>query len=525
MKVLLIYPNVIEHGDIPIALTVLAAVLKKSGHLVNVFDCSQYVPDVDANAVKVSYGMFKPAPLPPIPPPPRKNIENMEKDLVDSFKDFHADIVGITNTSRTYPLGLKCSRVIKKHYPDTLTVFGGIHPTISSDEVISEDCVDVVCVGEGEDALLELCDAMEAKKNIYDIKNLWIKDRKNPKNIYRNHPRPLKNLDTLPAQDFSGFHEYEFYRPLDGKLYKMMNTEISRGCIFKCHYCSNCFLQKLFKDLGNYNRRKSPEIAISHLKELKEKYGFNAIRFWDEDFTILPVSYLKEFSRLYKKEINLPFIVYAGTRTITEEKVGYLKDMGCITMAMAIESGNYWMRKNILNRDIKDEDIVRKYEIVKKSGIRVSAYNMIGLPFETRSMIFDTIYLNRRVDPATSSAAVYMPYPRTRLAEITEEFGLLKDTSDYDSLSTSLESPHLGKDDINGLARTFTLYTKIPEEFFPVLEKCEKDEELSAKLFPLLLKHLEEKKIDLSNIELSSEIKNMLSKAVKTNYEKTECPE
>jgi radical SAM superfamily enzyme YgiQ (UPF0313 family) len=477
-----------EHGDIPIALTILSAVLKLAGHSVGVFDCSQYVPEISLQSIKESFGMFKPVPPPPVPAPQRRDIRHLHEDLVRAVNVFNADIIGLTVTSGTYSLGLTCSKIIKKHFPNIIVIFGGIHATVCPDEVIKEASVDIICVGEGEDALLELCEALQKKKSINKIKNLWVKDKKEPEVIYKNPLRNLKDLSTLPVQDFSDFNEYDFYRPLDGKTYKMANTDISRGCVFKCSYCSNHFLQELFSGCGNYHRRKDPYLAVVHLKELKDRYQFNAVRFWDEDFTVFPVTYLKELARLYRKEVNLPFIVYAGTRTVTQEKVRYLKEMGCITMAMGIESGNYWMRKYVLNRDISDEDIIKKYKIVKQSGIRVSAYNMIGLPFETREMVFDTINLNRKIKPATSSVTPYLPYPKTRLGEITKEFGLVKKTLDYDSVKTDLDSPHLNKMEVNGLIRTFSLYTKLPKKFFPLLKKCEEDEQFARKTFPMLIK-------------------------------------
>lgn len=490
MKILLIYPQIHERGDIPISLTLLDAVLKSAGHSVDIFDCSQYVPEVNVQSIKEGFGMFKPAPPPPVPAPPRKDISRLHEDLVSVLAVFKPDIAGVTVTSGTYPLALECSRSIKKHFSGITVIFGGPHPTICPEETIQEKSVDIICVGEGEDALIELCEAFEGKRPLNDIKNLWIKDRAKPDVIYRNTLRNFKDLNTLPVQDFSGFNEYDFYRPLDGKIYKMMNTEISRGCVFKCAYCSNHFLQEVFNGCGTYHRRKKPDVAVAHLKELKDKYKFNAVRFWDEDFTVLPENYMKELSQLYKKEIRLPFVVYAGTRTVTSQKVEYLKEMGCITMAMAIESGNYWIRKYVLNRDITNEDIIKKYKIVKDSGIRVSAYNMIGLPFETREMVFDTIELNRRVKPAASSVAAYLPYPKTRLAEIAVEFGMLKKAPNYSAVETDLDTPHLSRDEINGLVRTFALYTKLPKKFFPILKKCEKDEQFARKAFPELIGHL-----------------------------------
>ena len=490
MNALFIYPQITMRGNIPIALTTLCAVLRTAGHSVTVFDCSQYVPKDGRGQTQEAIGMFLPAPEPPVPRPMR-DLMNIEEDLYNAVNDFNPDLICFTATTGTYSFGLRCSNIIKKKFPNIPIIFGGVHPTFCPEEVINEKSVDFICIGEGEDALLELCNAIEEKKPVNRIKNIWAKDKKDHKNIYKNPTRMLKDLDTLPVQDFSDFDTYEFYRPLDGKTLKMMNTDISRGCVFKCTYCANAEMQKLFKDKGNYHRWKSPDIAIKHLEELKGKYGFEIIRFWDEDFTTFPVRYLREFSALYKKRINLPFLIYAGTRTITEEKVACLKEMNCVTIAMAIESGNPWIRKNLLNRNISDAEIIKKYEIVKNSNIRVSAYNMIGLPFETRKMVFDTINLNRKVKADTSSVSPFKPYPKTRLGEVSKEFGFLQKEPDYSSNNTDLDSPYLRREEIDGLLRTFPLYVKLPEKFFPLLEKCEKDEMFAVKTFPDLVKHLE----------------------------------
>lgn len=181
--------------------------------------------------MKVKMGMFKPTPLPPVPQPPSRNLSLLEDDLLQIVNQFGPGLIAITSTSGTYPMGLKCSRIVKQHFSDIPVIMGGIHPTICPEEVIQEPSVDMICIGEGEDALLELCDAIESHKMITAIQNLWIKNSQSPEVIQRNPLRPFKNLDTLPLQDFSDFHEYELYRPLDGNIYKMINTELSRGCV------------------------------------------------------------------------------------------------------------------------------------------------------------------------------------------------------------------------------------------------------------------------------------------------------
>ena len=189
---------------------------------------------------------------------------------------------------------------------------------------------------------------------------------------------------------------------------------------------------------------------------------------------------------LYKKEIGLPFLVYADTRSITEEKVMILKDMGCVTMAIGIESGNYWMRRYVLNRDITKEEIIRKFEIAKKSGIRISTYNMIGLPFETREMVFETIRLNRQVDAAASTVGPFKPFPKTRLGDIARQFGMIMRKPDFLTLESEMSTPYIDDKQIDGLVRTFAYYLKVPEQLFPILELCENDKKLAEMLLPHL---------------------------------------
>jgi len=486
MRILLIYPHNLGYGDIPIALTVLAAVLRRGDHQVRVFDCSFYANDEYVRSMKELYGMVKRSSKPPVEAPERKDFSELRKDLIEAVASYRPDLIGVTATTATYELGLECSRIAKSIDPGIKAVFGGVHPTLCPDDVISDNAVDIVCIGEGEEALLELCDALDRKRSINSIKNLWIKDRDNIRQITRNEPRPFLDMDSLPVQDFQDFSEYSLYRPFDGRMYKMLHTELSRGCVFDCSYCANHILRENLKGCGRYHRHKTPETAVRQLRELKDRYGFNFIRFWDEDFTGHNINYMKRFAELFKREVNLPFLIYADTRSINEEKVDCLKEMGCVTMAIGIESGSYWIRKYILNRNITDDEIIRKFAIARESGIRISSYNMIGLPFETREMVFETISLNRKVSVAASTVGPFKPFPGTRLTDLAEKYGMIRKKPDFLSLESEMCTPHMNGEEIDGLVRTFNFYIRLPEKWFPILEACEKDGKIADMILPNL---------------------------------------
>lgn len=117
--------------------------------------------------------------------------------------------------------------------------------------------------------------------------------------------------------------------------------------------------------------------------------------------------------------------------------------------------------------------------------IRVTTYNMIGFPFETRDMAFDTIELNRKVKAAMSGVWPFKPFPKTRLTSLANEYGVTKKDADYCSIESEICTPHLKEKDINGLVSTFSFYVKVPRRLFPLLEKCKKDEAIAKQIFTI----------------------------------------
>ena len=95
-----------------------------------------------------------------------------EKNL-EKIGELRPDFVGFSCMTMKYQWNLKFARMIKERYPLIKIVFGGPHPTALPEIVIQEDCVDYVCVGEGEDALIDLMENSDCT----NIKNIWCKNQ------------------------------------------------------------------------------------------------------------------------------------------------------------------------------------------------------------------------------------------------------------------------------------------------------------------------------------------------------------
>ena len=94
------------------------------------------------------------------------------KDLDKLVNSFQPNLVAMSCTEDIFSLGLRLLQHIDRH--NILTIVGGVFPTFAPHKVIRNKEIDIVCVGEGEDALIELCSRLRDGKKYDDINNLWI---------------------------------------------------------------------------------------------------------------------------------------------------------------------------------------------------------------------------------------------------------------------------------------------------------------------------------------------------------------
>ena len=488
MKVLFLNPSRAGQGNIPINIPLLISCARKHNHTVTLFDLSDYEAFNDKSYEDL---FFKACPF----DIPRVSQErslfyngsidigvgllttNYVKDLYHTMTVLRPDIVAVSCLSVDFDFIVEELRQLKREFGFKV-LFGGIHTILLTEEVISNDICDFVCTGEGEVSFVQLLDALDQGSSLFDVKGIWFKLNGE---IHRNEMNELTDLSKLPTLDLSDFDPIHFYRPFDGKRYKMVNYELSRGCPFFCSYCVNGTLKKKYAGLGKYHRVKTVGQAISELKSLVQNYGFEFVRFWDEDFTSISEQTLAEFAQRYKKEIDLPFIVYARVETVTVKKVELLRDMGCRTFAMGIECGNEFIRKNVLNRHMTNETIRSKFSMVKSYGIRVSAYNMIGLPLESRDSIFDTIELNRDVKADSFSVTLLEPYRGTPVRELCEKEGMNRQSrTAYNKIQFVPRG--MTEKELQGLFRTFKFYVKSDKVDWSVIQQAETDDVVYERL-------------------------------------------
>lgn len=457
MKVLLIYPDFSpqayvdeKFGFYSEGLASISSVLKRAGHEVRLYHIMR----------QVALDEFL------------ETIKYYSPDLIG----FHLRTSNFLEISRYIPY-------IKKDGIQAPIICGGYHPSLAPDEVLNMPGVDMICIGESEFPLLELCDAMEHGKEFRNIKNIWVKT---DNDIIRNPIRPLiENLDELPLPDFDLF---DFDNLTSSKIYTA-GVMLSRGCPFNCAYCCNHAIRNLYPNKAKYARKRSPQNAIRYLKKLLSSYKYiKYITFWDNNLSY-PHEWFYEFIFLYKSEIHLPFSCNLHPNTVDETVVNSLKEAGCYRVHIGVEHGNEPFRRNILNRNISNNQIIKVFSLCRAAGISTLSYNMVNSPLETPSIFLDTVRLNALIKPTRALAAIFYPYPGTDAYNMSLKHGLITLLVNY-SAEIILQNTKFPKPQVKFFSLYFRVLIKVYQFIFKLPKKvrfaCEKlfDSILISKYLP-----------------------------------------
>jgi len=391
VKILFIYPNLYAQVGFNYGVASLSAVLKQHGHETALMNVNE----------KLGYPL---------------ELERIRREA----EEFGPDLIGFSAVTNQYKYVLQMAGFLKQHFP-VPQICGGIHATLAPDEVLQSGCFDFVCRGEGEYALLELADRLEKGGDVSSIENIWLMKEGN---IIRNPVRPFVRLEDLPRKDYEIFNFQKMIDAKDG----WVGVMASRGCPFRCTYCFNHQMVNLYQDdLGisgkalNYIRHYPAEEVLKELEYLLSRYRNIRMFIFDDDLFTFNKSYLMEFCKKYRERVGLPFVVNAHVKMIDGEMASALKDAGCRIVKFGLESGSERIRREILNRPMKDEDIIQAFHTVEQAGIHTSAFVMIGLPHETREDLMMTIDLLARIKPGRFRWAIFFPYVNTEAYEISRK--------------------------------------------------------------------------------------------------------
>ncbi len=391
MNILLLQPPLRESGVHPssyppMGLTALAAYLRQNGHRVKVFDA---------------------------------NIEQATTaDIVGLVKETVPTMVGITSMSANIDLAFELADAIKLLNRKIWIVAGGVHPTVAPEHTLSNKNIDVIVLGEGELTLLELVEAIATGSKFDEIKGIGI--RRNGDYLYTPSRGLIADINKLPIPAYDLVNMEKYKSPYSTRKPFVFMVR-SRGCVFKCTFCSNN------KTYGPTFRCQTAERTVEEIEYLIEDFGVKEILFKDTELT-LDKKLGNLCDLLTDKNFDLTGSCNGRVSNVNYELLKKMKDAGCTTITYGIESGDEEILKNI-KKPIRLEDAREAVKMTKELGLQVITNFMIGNPEDTKETIEKTIHFAIELDSDYTQFGFATPLPGTELRVQAEKNKWLLDTS------------------------------------------------------------------------------------------------
>ncbi len=314
---------------------------------------------------------------------------------------------------------------------DIIVVLFGLHPSSRSEACLENPEVDFVVVGEPENTISELVEALAKKKADYkDIDGLGY--RQNGEPILNKKRALIENLDALPfpARHLLPMDVYAQavkQNPLRGEITKPYTIIItSRGCPYNCVFCSNCIVW------GKQWRPRSPKNVIDEVEQVITKFGIKQVDFSDDNMTLDKQRMGEICDLIVQRGLRFEWFTPNGIRadSLDEALLRKMKAAGCKKIRIAPESGVQRIVDKVIQKNQDLKAVENAVVLCKKVGIKVGCFFVIGLIGETKADIEKTIefaYKLRQLGADTFIFSIAMPLYGTAFYEQAKEGGFLRE--------------------------------------------------------------------------------------------------
>ncbi len=348
-------------------------------------------------------------------------IEHADKNWLDKVQVFQPDIIAFSVLTGSYRWALDKAALLKAKFNKPI-IFGGVHVFLNPESTIANLAIDAVCTGEGENAILNLCNSFDKGGIDYNTEGFWF--RATDGTIKKNAPAKLiDDLDSLPFADRSIYYKY----PAIAKR-NILPVLGSRGCPYTCTYCFIPSAKKLFSGLGKFIRERSAENILLEVKQcIEQSPSKEFVHFVEDHFgnnREVALEVLQGVSKFKNGKLGWGGAIRVE-RFNKEDYVAALSKTNHGLLGIAVECGDEKYRKEVLKRDVKNQEIIDSANLAHKYGIKFDTLNMVGLPGETFEQALMTLDLNIKIRPEFANCYVYQPFPGTELQQYSVEHRLI----------------------------------------------------------------------------------------------------
>ena len=320
----------------------------------------------------------------------RVMLEEVER--VDTSEFEQADVICISSLTSTAPGSYQYADFIRNVYPDKIVIMGGTHPTFMPDEAL--DHCNFVVRGEGEDALVELLQCLEAGDNFRHIANLSWKEEGQ---TFHNPERPkTEDLDVLPIPDFGLVPK--------GKM-DIMSIQTQRGCPWDCSFCTVTKLN------GHKLRGHSVERVLDMIETYLQNPDFVYLFIADDIFNVPVERTMAIMQGMIDRKLRIPWA--AQMRHEISKQPALLKKMheaGCDRIMVGFESVDETALE-LYGKKETARDVEQAIDVIHNHGIDIHAMFIAGVDSDRLETIKHQFEFAKRKDLATSQCMILVHLP------------------------------------------------------------------------------------------------------------------
>lgn len=344
---------------------------------------------------------------------PSHVLEMTFKEIFRKIETEKPDIVGVTTTTENRFLSFKLAKVAKRANPDAFVVLGGPHcKTTAEDTLTHIPEIDGVVSGEGEETMVDLARAVEAKAGLDKVLGLSYRDKDGE--IIHNGKRMLfKDLNNLPlpARHLIPHDAYNFTMDIPGRgKLKAANLMTSRGCPFTCTFCATP------SNWGTKVRALTPENVVNEIEHCMDKYGAEAIWFYDDTYNFNRKRTAEICDLMIERKLNVSWFCEVRVDILTKELAAKMAEAGLYYAGFGIESGNERVCRDIITKKATLKQAYDAISWFNEFGVIPNPFFIFSHPTETWNEAQETVEVFEDVkDRCDVSAAILHIYPGTPL--------------------------------------------------------------------------------------------------------------
>ncbi|MCB9913734.1 MAG: B12-binding domain-containing radical SAM protein [Planctomycetes bacterium] len=328
------------------------------------------------------------------------------------------DVVGLSIYSPTRYESFRTAQLVRDTLgPSVPIVAGGPHVSaVPEDTLAHVEAIDHVVAGEGDEALLELCEVLARGGDASAVPGVWTR---RGEGVVSGPVRPnIPDLDALPkpARHLLPMTRYGTRMPSTMRAATTLLT--SRGCPARCTFCTRDWFSR-------ETRLHSPEYIVDELEEVIGRWGFRGVIFQDDTFTLNKKRIARLCDLIEERKLRFEWLATTRVDCLTLDLLKRMRSAGCRVVTFGAESMNpetlRWLHKGFTVEQVR-----RAVDWANEAGVTVRCSYLMGIGDETEEDLRRSIREARALKVSKLKANVGLSiYPGTPLHPMAVAAGVL----------------------------------------------------------------------------------------------------